>query len=265
MMQKFSLEPIYSRLGDDESRFLFEKRLCYSLTGDMQGMVRAMNNENSVYKKLKETEKTLFLFGAGARSHRTINVTPEIPWQAFIDNDKSKLGKSDTLPIISFEEFIKNSENAMVFISSYAYGFEMKQQLISNDFPENYIVSYPNQYFDLPYLKPQKNEFFIDAGGYDGFSTRDFFSWGEGRSIIFEPNLIQCNICKNNMQSCDKVQVVNKGLWYKKETLNFYKNQKLPSSSHINPDGEEIIEAISLDEYLKDEKEPVTFIKMDVE
>jgi len=69
-------------------------------------------------------------------------------------------------------------------------------------------------------------------------------------------------VCKNNMKNYNNVKVINKGLWHKKETLKFCNNS---SASYINSSGEEIIEVVSLDEELKDEKEPVTFIKMDIE
>ena len=267
-MEKFCLKDIYSRLGDDESRFLFEKRLCYSLTGDRHRMVHAINEK--IIKKPLEIKKYFYIFGAGAWGHDVVRDIPEIPWHAFIDNDKSKAGKPDILPIISFREFIANSENSLVFICNPLYGGEMKRQLINNGFPEDSIifVDFSAQYFDLPYFKPQENEFFIDAGGYDGVTTKSFFQWlrnnrrKDGGSVIFEPNPILYDVCKHNLKNCDNVKIENKGLWHKSEHLNFMKNQ---TASRITTDGEETIETISLDEYLKNEKNPVTFIKMDIE
>jgi len=263
-MNNFCFQNIYSRLQDEDSRFLFEKRLCYSLTNDLPRMVNSINEQ--FHPLLYKPIENAFIFGAGVRGHSLItNIFPKICWRAFIDNDRSKIGKQDILPIISFQEFIESSKNAVVLISSCLYGNEMKQQLINNGFPEKFIISCGTQYFDLPYFKPQKNEFFIDAGGYNGDSTQHFFNWlGDfcGKSIIFEPSAIQYEVCKNNMQNYDNVKVINKGLWHKKETLKFCNNS---SASYINSNGEETIEAVSLDEELKDEKEPVTFIKMDIE
>jgi FkbM family methyltransferase len=265
-MENFCLENIYSHLGDEESRFLFEKRLCYSLTNDLSRMVYAINNQLHTFPKIKGN---FFIFGAGAYGHRAVNAFPEVRWRAFIDNDNAKVGKKDVLPVISFQEFIENSKNAVVFISTHVYGDEMKQQLINNGFSEDFIIPpmWGTQYFDIQYFKPQKNEFFIDAGGFDGGSTKDFFKWlGDykiyGKSIVFEPNSILYNDCKEKLKDRDNVKIVNKGLWHKKETLKFH---KVGSGSYIDSDGEEIIEVISLDEYLKDEKESITFIKMDVE
>jgi FkbM family methyltransferase len=285
-MKKFCLENIYSRLGDEESRFLFERRLCYSLTGDLSRMVHTINgrvhtftnelsrivhNINKRIYTFPKSKENFFIFGSGDYGHNIISIFPEICWSAFIDNDSTKVGKQDVLPIISFQEFIENSKNAVVFISSPIYGNEMKQQLINNGFSDDFIIPpiiYGTQYFDIEYFKPQKNEFFIDAGSCDGGSTIDFFKWlgdykRDGKSIAFEPNPIFYNdYCKKNLKNYDNVEIVNKGLWHKNETLKFH---KMGGSSHISPDGEEIIEVISLDEYLKDEKKPVTFIKMDIE
>jgi FkbM family methyltransferase len=256
-MKNFSLENIYSHLGDEESRFLFEKRL---------GYMHTLNEQIRTLQKIKED---FFIFGAGVWGHSIVNVFPEVGWRAFIDNDNAKVGKQDVLPIISFQEFIENSKNAVVLISSFLHSYEMKQQLVSNGFSEDFIIPliWSIQYFDIEYFKPQKNEFFIDAGGFDGGSTIDFFKWlGDykinGKSIVFEPNPILYNCCIENLKDCNNVKIVNKGLWHKKETLRFY---KASYSSYVDSNGEEIIEVISLDEYLKDENEPVTFIKMDIE
>jgi len=268
-MKKFSLENIYSHLGDEESRFLFEKRLCYSLTNDLLRMERAIDIRGCLLHKLQKIRENFFIFGAGIIGHDIFNTFPEICWRAFIDNDNTKIGKQDVLPIISFQQFIENSKNAVVITSSLLYGNEMKQQLMDNGFSEDFIVPLilDNQYFDIQYFKPQKNEFFIDAGGFDGGTTKDFFKWlgdyeKDGKSILFEPNPILYNDCKEKLKDYNNVKIVNKGLWHKEETLKF---NKAGSGSHIDSDGEEIIEVINLDEYLKNEKEPVTFIKMDIE
>lgn len=278
-MIKFCFENIYSRLGDEESRFLFKERLHYSLTGDRRQMINAMskktfvrlNERRCIYEK-QYSNKKCFLFGAGISSREAVYNLNEIPWQAFIDNDNTKIGKPDILPIISFQDFIENSGDSIVFITSSLYGIEMKQQLIDSGFPEKSIVDLYlafAQYFDLPYFKPQDKEFFIDVGGYDGTTTKDFFRWSEGwsKSIIFEANIASYEMCKNNIKKWgygNAVKIVNKGLWHKSETLKFHIHGKSDSSC-ITHNGEDIIDAITLDEYLKDEKEPITFIKMDIE
>jgi hypothetical protein len=105
-MEKFCLEAIYSRLEDEESRSIFEKRLCYSLTGDKQRMIDAINpinKESIAYKTLQKTDKELFIFGAKTLGHAIVVNNPEIHWKAFVDNDISKVGNADILPIISLD------------------------------------------------------------------------------------------------------------------------------------------------------------------
>ena len=269
-MENFCFEKIYSRLGDDESRFLFEKRLMYSLIGDMERMINEICSSKPFLKQLQDGQKRYFIFGSGTNAFLTIRKFPDIPWQAFIDNNPSRIGKTDVLPIISFSDFMSDCENAIVFTASSIYGLEMKQQLMKHGFPEESILGDGIEYFDLPHFQPQRNELFIDAGGWDGYTTKNFFAWlnrngGEkGRSIIFEPHPKQFKICQENhlKWGSENIEVINKGLWLKSEMLRFSKQEM---GSCISTEGEEIIEVIGLDELLKDEKEPVTFIKMDIE
>jgi len=98
--------------------------------------------QKAMQKTMLETDKKIYLFGAGKTSRDIINALPNVCWSAFIENDTSKIGMRDILPIISFNEFIKKSENTIVCITSPLYGDEMKQQLISNGFQEGSIIDY---------------------------------------------------------------------------------------------------------------------------
>lgn len=272
-IEKFCLKDIYSHLGDEASRSLFKKRLCYSLTGSSmedlleEGLCEKITN----YKKMLGKEK-IYIFGAGEFGLFLVHHLPKIIFCAFIDNDNEKIGKPGVLPVISVQEFIKNSKNALVIVSP-KYQLEMKNQLLQAGFPTDCIILQKdllNQYFDLPYFIPKENEFFIDVGGLDGSSTKDFFQWTNNnysKSIIFEPNPIEYKVCKDKMLNYNNVKVVNKGLWHKKEVLKFFKNQGYIGCGRIESGGEETIETISLDEYLENEKEIgiPTFIKMDIE
>jgi len=100
----------------------------------------AKNRKVDAFYKISKTYKKIFLFGSGKTSHDAISFFPLINWSAFIENDNSKVGKPDILPIISFQEFIENSKDTLVLITSSLYGEEMKQQLIDNGFPEESVV-----------------------------------------------------------------------------------------------------------------------------
>jgi len=98
--------------------------------------------KEKIQKTMLETDKKIYLFGAGKTSRDIMNALPNVCWAAFIENDASKIGMRYILPIISFNEFIKQSENTMVCITSPLYGDEMKRQLINNGFQEDSIIDY---------------------------------------------------------------------------------------------------------------------------
>ena len=91
------------------------------------------------YITLKKNRR-IFLFGSGKASHNAANLFPQINWQAFVESDCSKVGKHDILPIISFSEFIENSKNALIVISSFLYAYDMRKQLIDSGFSQKSIL-----------------------------------------------------------------------------------------------------------------------------
>lgn len=102
-------------------------------------------------------------------------------------------------------------------------------------------------------------------GGDDGETTLDFFQWTKEEktafSYIWEPDIVNRKKC--NEMLCDineRIEIVNKGLWDKKEKLRFSHDER--ESSRIDNNGELCIEVDRLDDVVKDE---VTFIKMDIE
>jgi len=104
-------------------------------------IIKKYHVKENCKKKILETDKKIFLFGSGITSHNTLNSFPKnAKWSAFIENDNSKIGKPDVLPIISFQEFIENSKDTLVLITSTLYGDEMRRQLIDNGFSEDSIV-----------------------------------------------------------------------------------------------------------------------------
>ncbi|GBU23478.1 glycosyl transferase [Fibrobacteria bacterium R8-3-H12] len=98
--------------------------------------------KEKMQKIMLETDKKIYLFGAGKASRDIINALPKVCWSAFIENNTSKVGTHDVLPIISFNEFIKQSDNAIICIASPLYGDEMKRQLIDSGFQEDFIIDY---------------------------------------------------------------------------------------------------------------------------
>jgi len=84
-----SKSPIYSRLGDEESRYLYEVCLRYRFNNELK--LYNIHRKSIAHKKLKKIKKKLFMFGAGYYGHLYVNAFSEIPWRAFIDNDNFKI------------------------------------------------------------------------------------------------------------------------------------------------------------------------------
>ena len=126
---------------------------------------------------------------------------------------------------------------------------------------KNYIVDPIGQYFE-DFLDLQKDEVFIDAGGYDGQTSLEFIKLSPDYKAIyiFEPSEENLKLAKENLKSYKNVNFISKGLSNKEETLKFDTNSG--SASSISLEGSVEIHVDTLDSIV-DEK--VTFVKMDIE
>lgn len=120
------------------------------------------------------------------------------------------------------------------------------------------------QYFDDCIVKCSKNEVFVDAGAFNGDSTKQFINFVGGnyrKIIMYEPD-------ENNYLQCQKVMSEHNNIYLRNYALSDYNekvnfNSGLDSCSRIeNSDGNILIEAKALD---NDVTEPITFLKADVE
>ncbi len=117
------------------------------------------------------------------------------------------------------------------------------------------------QYFeDFLSLEPE-GESFVDIGGYDGFTSREFIKLCPGYRHIhfFEPEERNLLEAKRSLQPFKKIHFYPLGLSDKKGTVKFSAHG---SGSKINNTGEITIKTDSLDNILD---ERVSFIKMDIE
>ncbi len=122
-------------------------------------------------------------------------------------------------------------------------------------------------YFDLKELKPQESgEYFVDAGGFDGLTTKEFFRWckGKGYSYCFEFDRKNISSIEKTLAGNQNCSIVPKALW--SETTCIFAHMKGNFASSVTEamdNGVQRIEAVALDDLLRDK--PVTFIKMDIE
>jgi FkbM family methyltransferase len=118
-----------------------------------------------------------------------------------------------------------------------------------------------DQYFE-DFIVMNKNCNFIDAGGFDGFTSLTFSKWyrNYGKIFYFEPAPKSFKHSKQVLKDIRDVVYFQNGLWNKTEILRF--NSSMGNSSRISETGEEIINVVAIDDVIN---EPVSFIKIDIE
>jgi FkbM family methyltransferase len=117
------------------------------------------------------------------------------------------------------------------------------------------------QYFE-EFVPLKQGEVFVDAGGYDGLTSRQYAMWNPGYRKIyyFEPVPAMMEVSRRNLMSVRDVHFVQKALFSRNDKLRF--DASCGERSWISAGGQTEVEAVSLDEEVP---EPVTFIKMDIE
>lgn len=279
---------IYSRMEDKLSEKIYMDRVHYSITGDV-GYIEQMVNRtvrgSAQWQAFcgilrdKAERSEMYIFGAGIWGNILYHETNRfIHWTAVIDSYPEGKTVGD-LPVISLEK-LKDCEgkDICVAISSYKNGQEMSALLQEAGVLRNRIVDAGNViyqltegaiYFDLEQITPRiAREFFVDAGCFDGLTTKAFFRWckNEGYAYCFEPdheNIVTVQRTLSN--AVGKYELIEKALWSKTTTLsmdakgNFATSVALPNKNDNLPR----VEAVALDDLLGDQA--VTFVKMDIE
>lgn len=128
-------------------------------------------------------------------------------------------------------------------------------------FLEGFTNREKEQYFeDFLNLQPA-GEVFVDAGGFDGYTSTEFIKRCPqyGAIHLFEPQQDNLEIARRNLQAHPNVHVYPTGLYSEKASFNF---EAGGSASRITQDGTHTIHVEALDRLIQS---PVTFIKMDIE
>lgn len=117
------------------------------------------------------------------------------------------------------------------------------------------------QYFENFLKLENEGEIFVDVGGFDGCTSREFTRLCPNYSSIhlFEPEESSINIARNVLKDINNISFYQLGLSNKKQTLRFNVSG---SSSKICQDGAVTIDVDRLDDIVD---ERVTLIKMDIE
>lgn len=120
-----------------------------------------------------------------------------------------------------------------------------------------------HQYFDKEIVECNEDEVFVDCGGFIGDTTEDYISvFREYKRIyVYEPSEDNIVRCRENLAKYPDVEVYQYGVGEKNQKL-LITNSAASSSFIGNGSQGDFVEIVSLDETIK---EPVSFIKMDVE
>jgi len=134
---------------------------------------------------------------------------------------------------------------------------------LDHSFASKVSDSSKNQYFDKKIIKLDKNEVFIDGGGFNGETTMDFFTRTKGhykKIYFFEPDAELFNESTKNLEAMENIEFYNKGVFSKKCIMNF--NSTGTMNGSFDKNGITKIQVTSLDKTI-DEK--ISFIKLDIE
>lgn len=281
-----SIQEIYKKLQDDESKIIYIDRLNYSITQDsfyLKEMVDRVIKSKTIWqdflKRLIELSKNheLVIFGAGMWGNILYRETCKlVQWRYMIDSKPAKKAV-DSIQVLSFQHFTEKYQGEYIVLSSFKNLREMKGQLQDHGISDERIIdagSVIHQlteggiYFDLEELRPvREKEVLVDVGCFDGATTKQFFAWcgGKGYAYCMEPDARNIALIRKNLGDNRNVEILDKAVWSKTTVLSINAKGNCATSvaGSDRYGGWQRIEAVALDDILADRK--ATFIKMDIE
>ena len=276
-------ENIYSHLGDDESRTIFENRLLYSLTGNMKKIqdTICLTNEGFQFYELLQESRGNYVFGAGTWGREIISAWPGY-WNGIIDNNNKISGQYiDGIKVGTLQDYGKElvNETNKIFICTRLYYDEIFKQLIDFGVSDSCIVNVgkiiddmaKRQYFDLPYLTHDEHEVFLDIGSVDAATSENFVNWCQDdylKIYAFEADEKNFIRCKKRLEALggNKSSVFPKGCWSEQGKLTFVSRGNGGSSFVLRPQENEesfTVDVTTID--LEMVEDVPTFVKMDIE
>lgn len=284
LLENFSV--IYNRLSDEQSKEIYINRLNFLITGDYRYMHNIISkyvpdmaalNDKAIPELLDKlpADRDIILYGAGEDARANLHYfASDKRFKGFCDQNAQKQQKGvDGYKVISPNDLLKYEECSIVISTHRGYA-EIREHMIKNGVSENKIYkmtpymfsTQEQQYFNPDFMEYADEEVFVDAGACDLTTAIKLKKncHHVKRVYAFEPDADNFKICEKNSSFFPEgtVKLFQSATWNEKCRLSFHSSAD--GSSHISTDGNGSISAVAIDEVI-DEKDRVTFIKMDVE
>ena len=136
-------------------------------------------------------------------------------------------------------------------------------ELIEEIYEKSHLQYFP----DESILPKTEKEIFIDAGAFNGATSRQFSDWVNGKYekiYVMEPDDLMFTITKEylKLKNISSIELVKAGAYSNNGEIHFLENN-LSGSSKISEDGGCVIKTVSIDSML--DGACATYIKMDIE
>lgn len=288
-----SLEAFTKNLADEESCQLFDARFSYMINRNkdlfyekLDKVLLSKKREYACGKLMSyegersyKTRKQFIVFGWGEMGKLAYRTLKYLKKDIFCvcDNNPSLQGvMEDGTKICDFDYIKENGRDCVIIIAvSKRWMLDIYAQLKRAKFLDENIFITTNeglycdikgQYFDLESYSPQRGkEIFLDAGCYNGTTSKEAYDWGGCRKIYaFEPDQKNIKMCEKTLKSigCD-YELFCMATWSHEAELVFFDNEEAGYASRVSTLGKEKVKADSIDHVLAGR--PVTYIKLDVE
>ena len=290
-----STDEILSYLEDEQSRFIYQKRVEYNETGDFNAIKAIVERylpklwdkpyypgmEAELPKQL-EDKNNIVIFGSGMngkampRYLRAYGIMPV----CYADNAKDKWGtRMEGLEIKCPSEIDFRAVDAVV-ITPFKQEIvdAIRKQLIELGAKEESLLNYKDfcssvlewdLYFDPDIIKLHEDEVFVDAGALNLETSLRFMEECRNSHVqnykihAFEPDSVSYEKCMGMLKGMPDadIKLYNAGLWGEDTTLYFKESGNAASRISKEETGTSI-KTVALDYCISG---PVTFIKMDIE
>lgn len=277
-MQEFvnGIRQIYGKIIDENSRYIFARRLLVSLTGDysyMNSVVIHTPGGKRLNAILNKNNNPQYIYGAGIRGKRLVELFQDNNWGGFIDKNRNQESYHN-ISILDLDQFMNIYKKGMtIFISNMHGAQDIKVDLLKkgifsedvyilNDFD---LESAKGMYFPLDCVRAdiEKEKAFVDIGCYDGKDSLNYLKWigdNKARIFAFEPDANNYHICKENLKAHSNIEVFNTGLSDIEQEISVMGEGEM---SYLGEGGNEKIHTKILDNVLQNYS--IGYIKMDVE